>query len=101
MYTSNSEDYSSFEPSRVTYPSASYTLQGYLLLPVGQEPFPAVIFQHGSAGLMPSNRSGIEALRRMGYAVFVALRRGHNNNPGPNWLSLVPSPWGSPEWAAN
>lgn len=98
MHTSNSEDYhSSFEPSAVTYLSASYTLQGYLLLPVGQEPFPAVIFQHGSAGLMPSNGSGIEALRRMGYAVFVALRRGHNNNPGPNWLSLVTSPWGSPE----
>ncbi len=97
MHNSNSDNLSIFEPFTVTYSSASYTLQGYLLLPVGQKPFPAVIFQHGSAGLMPSNRSGIEALLRMGYAVFVALRRGHNNNPGPNWLSLVPSPWGSPE----
>jgi carboxymethylenebutenolidase len=53
--------------------------------------------QHGSAGLLPSNQPGVEALHHMGYAVFVALRRGHNHNPGPHWLSLVTSPWGSPE----
>ncbi|MBA2677382.1 MAG: prolyl oligopeptidase family serine peptidase [Ktedonobacteraceae bacterium] len=92
-----SGDFGLFEPFVVTYPSASYALRGYLLLPIGQGPFPAVIFQHGSAGLLPSNKQGIEALRRMGYAVFVALRRGHNGNPGPHWLSLVSSPWGSPE----
>lgn len=91
------DDLSFWEPFAVTYASADYILRGYLLLPEGQEPFPAVIFQHGSAGLLPSNRPGIEALRKMGYAVFVALRRGHNDNPGPNWLSIVTSPWGSPE----
>jgi carboxymethylenebutenolidase len=85
-----------FEPFAITYNSDGNTLRGYLLLPEGQGPFPAVIFQHGSAGFMPSNRPGIEALQRMGYAVFIALRRGHNGNSGPNWLSLVASPWGSP-----
>ena len=97
MSTSHPDELGFFEPFAVTYPSANYALRGYLLLPAGQGPFPAVIFQHGSAGLMPSNRPGIEALLRMGYAVFVATRRGHNDNPGPNWLSLVTSAWGSPE----
>ncbi len=92
------DDLSFFVPFAVAYPSNGYTLQGYFLLPEeGQGLFPAIIFQHGSSGLLPSNRAGIEALLQMGYAVFVALRRGHNGNPGPHWLSLITAPWGSPE----
>jgi carboxymethylenebutenolidase len=93
--TSDSDELSFLEPFAVTYPGDGYMLRGYLLLPQGQGPFPAIIFQHGSSGLLPSNKSGIEALYQMGYAVFVALRRGHNGNPGPHWLSLVTAPWGS------
>lgn len=65
MNTLHPDDLNFFEPFAITYPSAGYALRGYLLLPAGQEPFPAVIFQHGSAGLMPSNRPGIEALLQM------------------------------------
>jgi len=93
----NIDELSFLEPFAVTYPGDGYALRGYLLLPQGQGPFPAIIFQHGSAGLLPSNRPGIEALYHMGYAVFVALRRGHSGNPGSHWLSLVTASWGSPE----
>ncbi len=97
MNTPDSNELSFFDPFTITYPSDGATLQGYLLLPEGPGPFPAVIFQHGSSGLLPSNRAGVEALRQMGYAVFVALRRGHNGNPGSHWLSLITAPWGSPQ----
>lgn len=97
MSNIDQNDLSVFKPFTVTYPSHSYLLRGYLLRPVGPGPFPAVIFQHGSSGLLPSHLPGVEALSRMGYAVFVALRRGHHGNPGPHWLSLVTAPWGSSE----
>ncbi len=95
--TSPTHGFSFFEPFTVTYFSDGYQLRGYLLLPEGPGPFPAILFEHGSSGLLPSNRSGIEALRHMGYAIFVAMRRGHNGNPGPTWLSLVTAAWGSPQ----
>lgn len=97
MKSPNQNHLSVFEPFAVTYPSHGYSLQGYLLRPGGSGPFSAIIFQHGSSGLLPAHLPGVEALLRMGYAVFVALRRGHHGNPGPHWLSLVTAPWGSPE----
>ena len=33
----------------------------------------------------------------MGYATFLAVRRGHNDQPGTFWLDQVTAPWGSPE----
>ncbi len=77
------------EPFTVTYPSCGISLRGYLLQPEGSGPFPAVLFEHGSSGLLPSHIPGVKALQSMGYAVFVALRRGHHGNAGPNWLSLA------------
>lgn len=85
------------EPFTVMYPSSGTSLRGYLLQPEGPGPFPAVLFEHGSSGLLPSHLPGVKALQGMGYAVFVALRRGHHGNAGPNWLSLVTAPWGSQE----
>jgi dienelactone hydrolase len=33
----------------------------------------------------------------MGYAIFMPIRRGHNEQPGTFWLDRVTAPWGSPE----
>ena len=80
-----------------TYQSDGRALQGFFVAPGGPGPFPGIVFHHGSGGLLPAAKPGIETLVAMGYAVFVAIRRGHNRNPGPFWESLVTAPWGSPE----
>ena len=33
----------------------------------------------------------------MGYAAFLPVRRGHNDQPGTFWLDRVTAAWGSPE----
>lgn len=100
MKSGDQNDLSSLEPFTMTYPSHGYSLRGHWLRPLGPGPFPAVLFLHGSSGVLPSHLPGVEAFSRMGYAVFVALRRGHHDNPGPHWLSLVTAPWGSAEMGA-
>ena len=73
----------------VTYPSNGRDLAGYLLLPEGEGPYPALIFNHGSGGLVPEIIDGIRELAGLGYAIFCPMRRGHNGNPGPFWSDLV------------
>jgi dienelactone hydrolase len=80
-----------------TYESCGRVLRGFFLAPPGAGPFPGIVFHHGSGGLLAAARPGVEALVAMGYAVFVAVRRGHNGNPGPYWESLITAPWGTPE----
>ena len=74
---------------QVTYPSDGHELAGYLLLPDGDGPFPALMFNHGSGGLVPEVISGLKELSRLGYAVFSPMRRGHNSNSGTFWRDLV------------
>jgi carboxymethylenebutenolidase len=73
----------------VTYRSEGRDLFGFFLTPEGIGPFPGIAFNHGSGGLQPGSRAGADALVRMGYAVFLAVRRGYNGNPGPYWLDRV------------
>jgi carboxymethylenebutenolidase len=40
---------------------------------------------------------GLTRSSAWGYAVFAAVRRGHNGNPGAYWRDRVSAPWGSPE----
>lgn len=89
------QNLTSLEQFTVTYPSGSQTLPGYLLRPEEPGSFPTILFEPGSFGLLPSHLLGIEALRSMGYAVFVALRRGHRGNDGPNWRPHVTATWGT------
>jgi dienelactone hydrolase len=86
---------SCFDEWRAQYVSDGRTLTGFYLTPAGDGPFPGIVFHHGSAGLMPAAKGGARALVEMGYAVFLAVRRGHNGNPGPFWEDLVTDPWGS------
>ncbi len=83
-----------------TYQSDGRTLQGFFVAPAGVGPFPGVVFHHGSSGLLPAAKPAIDSVVAMGYAVFIAIRRGHNHNPGPFWETLVPSPWGTPAMGA-
>ncbi len=82
---------------RTSYRSDDCELAGFCLLPDGSGPFPGIVFNHGSDGLLPISMPGVLALRSMGYAVFCPIRRGHNEQPGTFWSDRVTAPWGSPE----
>jgi len=63
----------------VTFPSGGITLHGALYRPIGKGPFPAVLYNHGSApGLLSS--SAFEALGPVfashGWVFFGPYRRG-------------------------
>jgi carboxymethylenebutenolidase len=63
----------------VAFPSGSLALRGVLYQPIGKGPFPAVLFSHGSAPGMYSNKA-IEALgpvfAKRGWVFFAPYRRG-------------------------
>jgi carboxymethylenebutenolidase len=91
-------DLSELRPWQVEYPSRDLRLQGFLFVPEGEGPFPGIVFNHGSEGLMHAARNSAEALVGRGYAVLLAVRRGFNGNPGRNYNDyLTASPY-SPEW---
>lgn len=85
-----------YERWRTSYLSNGSELAGFWLAPEGG-PSAAAVFNHGSDGLLPASMPGIRALQDMGYAVFIPIRRGHNEQPGTFWLDRVTEPWGSPE----
>lgn len=86
-----------YDQWRTSYLSEGRMLAGFWLLPPGGGPFPAAVFNHGSDGLLPASMPGVLALPDMGYATFLPVRRGHNEQPGLFWLDRVTAPWGSPE----
>jgi carboxymethylenebutenolidase len=63
----------------VTFPSGDLTLQGVLYRPDGNGPFPAILYNHGSAAGMLSNQA-FDALgpvfTRHGWVFFGPYRRG-------------------------
>jgi dienelactone hydrolase len=91
------EELTAFAEWSTSYRSGGLTLPAFFVTPPGEGPFPAVVFHHGSAGLFAAARVGAEALVDMGYAVMLAVRRGHNGAPGVFWETRVTAPWGSPE----
>jgi dienelactone hydrolase len=82
---------------RTSYSSDGRELAGCWLVPAGAGPFPAVVFNHGSGGLLPLSMPGVRALPELGYAAFLAIRRGHNGQPGTFWEDRVTAAWGGPE----
>src|SRR5579884_1729519 len=63
----------------VTFPSGGITLHGVVYKPQGKGPFPAVVYNHGSAGGMIS-KTGFDALGPVfashGWVFFGPYRRG-------------------------
>jgi carboxymethylenebutenolidase len=68
-----------FASQVVSFPSGDLTLHGVLYKPEGAGPFPAVLYNHGSAPGMLSN-AAFEAIgplfQRRGWAFFAPYRRG-------------------------
>ena len=89
-------------PWRVTYPSDGRDLAGYLFVPPGDGPFPALVINHGSPGLCSPRVDPInglaEAMNRLGYAAFFPVRRGYDDNPGPHYTSFQTAPRDTPDW---
>ncbi len=81
-------------PREETFWSADHALKGYLYLPPGPGPWPAVIYNHGSGvdqGSTDSVQPAIAArLMSWGIACFMPHRRGYGNSPGPTWRAECP-----------
>jgi dienelactone hydrolase len=97
LVSDEDEQLAAFADWSTSYRSGGLTLPAFFVAPPGDGPFPAVVFHHGSNGLLGAARAGAEALVEMGYAVLLAVRRGHNGAPGIFWETRVTAPWGSPE----
>ena len=66
------------EPATVSYQSGEETISGYLALPSGQGPFPAVLVIHEWWGLNENVKGEARKLAEAGYAALaVDLYRGH------------------------
>lgn len=67
----------------VSFPSSAGTLRGYLYVPDGKGPFPAVLWNHGSEkrpGWQPELASFYNS---HGFVFFLPHRRGQGQSPGP------------------
>ena len=92
----------SLAPVEVTFKSAGLDLAGFLFLPPGEGPFPAMVINHGSTiqqGSPELCRPGIAALLlSWGVACLMPNRRGYGNSPGTPWRDEVSAPFGTPEY---
>src|SRR5271166_6362298 len=67
----------------VSFPSSGGTLYGFLYVPEGKGPFPAVLWNHGSEkrpGWQPELASFYNS---HGFVFFLPHRRGQGRSPGP------------------
>ncbi len=71
---------SNLHKERVTFRHGGLNLVGFLFLPNGPGPFPAIIWNHGSEknpGTSPEFDAVAEAFVPAGFVVFAPMRRGH------------------------
>lgn len=74
-----------FNKQHVAFKSGELTLAGYLFKPVGDGPFPTVLWNHGSEpdpGGGPQFDSVAAIFVPAGFAVFAPMRRGHSDSQG-------------------
>jgi carboxymethylenebutenolidase len=75
----------------VSFPSSGGTLYGFLYVPEGKGPFPAVLWNHGSEkrpGWQPELASFYNS---HGYVFFLPHRRGQGRSPGPYIMDEIRS----------
>lgn len=75
----------------VSFPSSSGTLYGFLYVPAGNGPFPAVLWNHGSEkrpGWQPQLASFYNS---HGFVFFLPHRRGQGRSPGPYIMDEIHS----------
>jgi dienelactone hydrolase len=91
-------------PREIGFSSGGYDLKGYLFLPPGKGPFPAMVCNHGSGidkGTFDVCRPGAAALlMSWGIASFLPHRRGYGNSTGPGWREEASAEFGTPEYDA-
>ena len=89
------------KPTIVEFPSGTLTLQGELFKPDGEGPFPAVLYNHGSApGMLNSQVSAVigPMFARRGWVFFMPYRRGQglSEGQGPYIMDKINSAKWSP-----
>jgi dienelactone hydrolase len=89
-------------PAEVRVPRGDGALAGYLYVPPGAGPLPALVLNHGSTiapGTSDVCRPGTAAvLTAWGYAVLLPHRRGYGNSAGTPWRQEVAAEFGSVEY---
>jgi dipeptidyl aminopeptidase/acylaminoacyl peptidase len=89
------------KPTIVEFPSGTLTLQGELFKPDGKGPFPAVLYNHGSApGMLNSQASAVigPMFAKRGWVFFMPYRRGQglSEGQGPYIMDIINSAKWSP-----
>jgi carboxymethylenebutenolidase len=72
----------------VSYSSGDYKLPGYLYRPMGEGPFPAVIWNHGSEKNPRAQPELAQFYTARGFVFFAPIRHGHGRAPGPYVVDL-------------
>lgn len=67
-------------PELMRFPSGTNMLGGYMWRPAGPGPFPAIVYNHGSARSPGAHAEQAEFFVPHGYAVFVPHRRGQGES---------------------
>lgn len=76
---------------RVTFPGGESSLSGYLYLPEGTGPFPAVLWNHGSEKEPPVCDELAAFYTAAGYVFLCPHRRGHGLSPGEYAFGVPPT----------
>ena len=84
------------QPTIVEFPSGNLTLHGELFIPEGKGPFPAVLYNHGSApGMLNSQASATigPMFANKGWVFFMPYRRGQglSGDQGPYIMDIINS----------
>ena len=75
----------------VSFPGAVGTLTGFLYVPAGDGPFPAVLWNHGSERRPGTQPELAEFYNSHGFVFFVPHRRGQGRSPGPYIMDEIRS----------
>lgn len=73
---------------QVEFKNGNLTLQGFLWVPEGKGPFPAVLWNHGSEKNPIKGESLAKFYNSKGYVLFVPHRHGHGQSPGDYIVDL-------------
>jgi carboxymethylenebutenolidase len=77
------------KPEEVTFPSGGRELHGFIWMPEGAGPFPAILWNHGSEKLPGSQPILAKFYTAHSYVFFVPHRRGQGRSPGDYIQDLI------------
>jgi dienelactone hydrolase len=75
----------------VSFPAAGGALNGFLYVPAGQGPFPAILWNHGSERRPGAQQELAEFYNSHGFVFFLPHRRGQGRSPGPYIMDEINS----------